>query len=74
MDSYDVVGVLGRGAFGQVCLYLLLPNTYVFFNISQFMFVYRVVELVRDFNLKKLVVMKTIYIKSMSTDNVKVSL
>ncbi|XP_050437010.1 serine/threonine-protein kinase Nek8-like [Adelges cooleyi] len=46
MDSYNIVGVLGRGAFG-------------------------VVELVRDFNLKKMVVMKTIQIKSMSTDDLK---
>ncbi|XP_060852068.1 serine/threonine-protein kinase Nek8-like [Rhopalosiphum padi] len=46
MDSYNIVGVLGRGAFG-------------------------VVELVRDFNLKKLAVMKTIHIESMSTENVK---
>lgn len=34
--------------------------------------IFRVIELVRDFKLKKLVVMKTIFIKSMLPENVKV--
>lgn len=40
--------------------------------IYLYIYIFRVIELVRDFNLKKLVVMKTIYIKSVSTEDVKV--
>lgn len=43
------------------------------FNQSSLQFL-RVVELVKDFDLKKLVVMKTIHIKSMMANDLKVKI
>lgn len=53
------------------CAYNNNNKTILFFLFNKII-IFRVVELVKDFNLKKLAVMKTIQIKSMSIEDVKV--
>jgi len=67
---YSVVELLGKciDKNNYLTQYLLTGITYLIIHN----YCFRVIELVRDFNLKKLVVMKTIYIKSVSTEDIKV--